>query len=114
VSSPPIDHYAGTRDRDLFVFACLLEDGSNLFALIYPGGQRFVRTAHQIDWGIEERYEPPPRPRDLPRVNRLWRELVDEMVAAGKAADADMAALGLPSAAEQARSWRRRGDGGAT
>lgn len=106
-TADPVDHRAGTLDGGLYVFGVLLDDGANLFALIYRGGHRFVRTAYQIDWGVEERYGPPPRRRDLARVNAAWRGLVDEIIAAGKAADADMAAQGLPPARETARAWRR-------
>lgn len=93
----------------LTIFGCLLEDGTNLFALVYPGGQRFARTAFAIDWGIEESYGPPPRRRHLAAVNATWRDIVTQMVEAGKAADADMVAAGLPRGRDLARELRRQG-----
>jgi hypothetical protein len=108
-SAPPVDQRVHTKG-DLVLFGCLLEDGSNLFALIYPGGYRFARTAHAIDWGIQEVYGPPPRRRDAARVNATWRDTVlAEMIAAGKAADAVYRAAGLPPAREVARRLRAEG-----
>lgn len=104
-TSTPIDNISFRHDADgLRIFGVLLEDGSNLWVLVYPGGHRFARTAHMIDWGIEERYGgKPPRGRDLRRVNEEWRRVLDMMISAGEQTDADMRAMGLPTS-------RKRGD----
>lgn len=93
----------------LHIFGCLLDDGANLFALVYPGGHRFARTAFAIDWGIEESYGPAPRSRDLATINAIWREHIDLMVDAVKDADREMVAAGLPTGREMARRLRREG-----
>jgi hypothetical protein len=90
----PIEHVAYKKD-DLRIFGVLLDDGSNLFTLIYPGGERFVRTAADNDWGIEERYQgKPPRPRDLAVVNREWRTIIDMIVTAGRRVSSEMLEMG--------------------
>jgi hypothetical protein len=105
----PVDHFCVSKG-ELRIFGVLLDDGSNLFALIYPGGQRFARTAHVIDWGIEEAHGPAPRSRDLARVNAAWRDVVlAGMIDAGKLADDAMVAAGLPRGRDHARLLRREG-----
>lgn len=63
----------------------MLADGSNLFGLLYPGGQRLMRTSAATNWALEERFtgEPPDRIGMT-----LWRAAVDELAAAIAAARA--------------------------
>jgi hypothetical protein len=96
-TAQPRDALGGEISDGLHLGALLLEDGSNLLALIYPGGARFARTAGVIDWGIEERYIGDPPAADLVRaVNREWCKILGQMQAAGVAVDERIEAAGLP------------------
>jgi hypothetical protein len=108
-TAPPIDALGGPLDcnKNVALGALLLADGSNLFALVYPGGARFARTAWMIDWGIEERYTgEPPAPADAVDVDEQWRAILKQMRDSGAAVDEQYEAAGLPPD----RS-KRRGDG---
>lgn len=51
----------------------VLDDGTNLMGLCWPGGQRVYRTSPDTDWAFEERFEgdAPPRIQDV------WRIIID-------------------------------------
>jgi hypothetical protein len=105
----PIDHIQGivpgTRDpKGVYVFGTLLDDGSNLFALVYPGGHRFARTAASLRWGIEERLGPDPEPAFQQIVAEQWQAIINLMVDAGHQTDVDLRAMGLPSSRKRPQS----------
>ncbi len=96
-SAPPIESLNGKVSAGVYLAGVLLEDGSNLWALIYPGGARFVRTAAAIDWGIEERYTgTPPREDDAATVNETWALVVGQVLESGATVDQQYADAGLP------------------
>lgn len=93
----PVDEVAFVNG-DMRIFGLLLDDGSNLFALIYPGGQRFVRAAAQADYALEEAFTgDPPSAGDLPAVDAQWRQILSMMIEAGRKTDAALEANGLPT-----------------
>lgn len=101
----------------------LLEDGTNLFALIHPAGQRLLRTTGSTGWAIEERFVGnPPRPEHRPGVDNLWRQALGHVVQAGREAQAELGSEGEDGPAHEAareerarlfaeRERRRRGAG---
>ncbi len=96
-SGVPLETLGGEIGPGVHVAAVLLDDGSNLFALIYPGGARFARTADAIDWGIEERYDGlPPKDGEKALVNTYWRGVLDQIEKAGRMVDDAYEAEGLP------------------
>jgi hypothetical protein len=67
--------------------SAMLRDGTNLFAITWPGGQRLVRISPHTNWAIEERFagEVPAGCGEL--IGRLWRITVESAVSACKAAE---------------------------
>lgn len=67
------------------LFGTILDDGANLWVLVYPGGQRFARCAGQTGWSLEERFEgSSPAPKDAATVDWLWSTLIGISVDAGR------------------------------
>lgn len=96
-TAPPLatrEPLTGRFDCDsapLSVSAVLLEDGSNIYALLFPGGQRLARTTADTDWAIEERFVgQPPKPQHTDTVDRVWRMTFDAMRAAAADARAEL------------------------
>lgn len=87
-TATPVDTIHYSKD-DLHIAGVLLEDGSNLFALIYPGGQRFVRAAPVADYALEEAFTgEPPSVEDKAAVDGEWRQILAMMIDAGREVDA--------------------------
>lgn len=87
-TAAPVDTLIYSKG-DLHIAGLLLDDGSNLFALIYPGGQRFVRAAPVADYALEEAFTgDPPSAEDKSAVEEEWRVLLSMMIDAGRAVDA--------------------------
>jgi hypothetical protein len=62
----------------------LLRDGTNIYALTWPTGQRVARTCHATGWSIEERFDgEQPSSDDDPRA-RLWSIAIEGMVRAAQ------------------------------
>lgn len=86
----------GVEDTDdgPAVFAgWLLEDGTNLMAVSWPGGQKLCRTSPDTGWALEERFagEQPTDPEDIRQ--KWWRDGMDAMAHAGREARRIMAEL---------------------
>lgn len=71
--APPM-HVHGVRDGGPYVILnVLLEDGTNVVALICPTGQRLVRCSEHNDLALEERYTGHPLPSVL---DDIWRRAI--------------------------------------
>jgi hypothetical protein len=69
----------------------LLTDGSNLGALVWPRGSRFVRHSPTTDWAIEERFDHEPlNGEDEVVIGRMWRVQMEALVAAVKLAEQEL------------------------
>jgi hypothetical protein len=56
----------------------VLQDGTNLLGLCWPGGQRVYRMSPDTGWALEERFdEAEPAPE---RVAEVWRILIEATV----------------------------------
>lgn len=67
-------------DETMFAAGGVLEDGTNLMGLCWPGGQRVYRLSPDTGWALEERYQ-----GDAPKsAARAWRILVEAAIKAGK------------------------------
>jgi hypothetical protein len=70
--------------------AVLLEDGTNIYTVTWPTGQRVARTCHATHWAIEERFDgEQPTDDDDVRV-RMWRMAIEAMVKAGQDTRAEL------------------------
>jgi hypothetical protein len=65
----------------------LLDNGSNIYVLAHPGGQRCVRTSPDTDWAVEERFDG----ERWPELDDLWRGVLKAVIDGGHEADAEMA-----------------------
>ena len=64
----------------------VLEDGTNLLALAYPGGQRTVRMSPVTGGAIEERLEGRELSLDSDEpIRQVWRTCLDQMIDAKRA-----------------------------
>lgn len=77
-SGKPLDTRAYQyEDGPLYVFTTYLSDDTSLYALLYPGGQRFARVRRATNWAVEERYSGrPPREHDRAEVGRAWNDVL--------------------------------------
>lgn len=101
----PVDHIAYTSPcGKMCLFGVMLDDGSNLWALAFPGGHRLARTADAIDWGIEERFYGAPGPELADPVKAAWRDHINLMREAGRGSDRVLQALGMPTVKDIRRS----------
>lgn len=76
-----------SRRQKGLVLTALLRDGTSLWAVVYPGGQRLARTTESTDWAVEERFTgDPPRRRDREKVEDAWRRVIESMVSGIRAA----------------------------
>jgi hypothetical protein len=68
----------------------VLEDGTCLYGLAFPGGQRVMRISPETEWAIEERFEGKPRLKDRKPVNNVWRSYVDSLIEAKRMAEREL------------------------
>jgi hypothetical protein len=76
VDGDPVDAMSvkcGGRD-DVVLVSVLLDSGTGLWTLIYPGGVRFMRASGSDVPAVREDGEPEPEVRDL--VEGAWAELL--------------------------------------
>jgi hypothetical protein len=74
VTGDPIQHdayYPVAGRTDIHLVGVLLDDGANLWTLIYPGGTRFLRT-DGTDLSVKEREVGPPDFMDRRAVDEAW------------------------------------------
>lgn len=76
--------------RQALLSSVLLEDGSSVIALSYPGGQRLARTSPHNDWATEERYSGRiVTGRTGARLARIWKLALESMRFGRQAAERD-------------------------
>ena len=62
----------------------VLEDGTNLIGVIYPGGQRLARMSPDTGWALEERFTGralDERDEHDQKVAEMWTVTLDSMIA---------------------------------
>lgn len=72
--------------QQMFYAGGTLDDGTCLYGLSFPGGQRVMRLAPSTNWAIEERFRGNPRSADSAVVNDTWRCCVRSLVIAKRQA----------------------------
>lgn len=73
--APPVMHLA----------AVVLADGTSIFVLVYPGGERSARVSPHTDWALEERLDGnPPIEGHRAIVDEAWRGWLDALVGVGR------------------------------
>jgi hypothetical protein len=78
---------AALPDGNAVLMIGMLQDGTNLLGLSYPGGQRLLRSCEANGWALEERFAGRPR-TDRP-IKRMWKVAVESIVQALAEARAD-------------------------
>lgn len=80
--------YAPRGDNDapvMHLAALVLADGSSIFVLMYPGGERSARVSPHTDWALEERLGGnPPIEEHRAIVDDAWRGWLDALVGIGR------------------------------
>lgn len=76
--------------KPLFFAGGTLDDGTCLYGLTFPRGQRVMRLSPLTGWAIEERFKGDPPKKDRPVVNRLWRKCVESLVESKQLADKEL------------------------
>jgi hypothetical protein len=83
-----------TSEQDNAIVAGgVLEDGTNLLGMCWPGGQRVLRASPDTGWAIEERFDGTPSERLI----TAWRIVVDCQIKGARDAWAELG--GRPGAA---------------
>ena len=72
----------------------MLRDGTNMLGLIWPSGQRLLRTGPATGWALQEHFTGTIAPEHRKVLSEIWAKLVQCMVQAGLDADDDMAKMG--------------------
>lgn len=97
VTADPIpgEHIAMQTEEGIYLIGLCLQDGANLWALIYDGGCRFARTtALVIGTGMEYRDEgEPSSPEIAAALERAWATLVQADTRAALLASLDADAM---------------------
>jgi hypothetical protein len=77
----------------------MLTDGTNIMALMWPTGQRILRTGPATGWALQEHFDGALPDDDKARrvLGMIWRVAVESMIQGCRDADADMVRLGLPA-----------------
>jgi hypothetical protein len=74
--APPMPVSGVETGGPYVVLNVMLEDGTNVVALICPTGQRLVRCSEHNDLAIEERFTGQPLP---PILDGIWRCALDAL-----------------------------------
>lgn len=83
-----------TKDDDgtrAYIAGGVLNDGTNLMGLAYPGGQRVMRAGPATGWAIEEHFSGRPL-REGPDdgLLEMWKNVVEASVYGKHAAEAEL------------------------
>jgi hypothetical protein len=69
----------------MYLAGIVLDDGSIVMTLLYPGGKRYARVSPHTDWALEERPEgQPPAEKDRETINKVWREWLQTLINIGR------------------------------
>lgn len=71
----------GTGEQ-MFYAGGTLEDGTCIYGLGFPGGQRVMRLCPSTGWALEERFRGTPKKSIRREVNDVWCCLVQSIVVA--------------------------------
>jgi hypothetical protein len=84
----PVDQavYAtDSGDPVMHLASLLLADGTSIFVLLYPGGERLARVSPHTDWGLEERLDgSPPSEEHQAAVDVAWRGWLEKLIRVGR------------------------------
>lgn len=76
--------------KQMFYAGGTLGDGSCLYGLTFPGGERVLRISPHTEWSVEERFKGRPPRADRATVDRIWRAIVNSLIQSKAMAEAEL------------------------
>lgn len=78
----------------MYLVTIVLADGTSMFVLVYPGGERIARVSPHTSWALEERPAgKPPVEEHRAVVDDAWRGWLDALIDLGRRSSMLMRAL---------------------